>query len=165
MARRFADRSALTFRPIRADDEAFLSQLYASTREDVQSLDWDEARKAAFLRMQYLAQHRYYQQQFTKAAFDLILHHDQPIGRLYVDRRDDEIRIIDIALLPAYRNTGIGTTVLKELLAEATQVGKPVRLHVERYNPALRLYQRLGFVKIGETGVYDLMQWSPGGAA
>src|SRR5262249_39352148 len=107
------------------------------------------------------AQHRYYQEQFPGAAFDVILRNGQPAGRLYVDRRAEEIRIIDIALLPEHRRAGIGRGLLEEVLAEATQTSKPVRIHVERFNPALRLYERLGFQRIGDTGVYFLMEWLP----
>ena len=84
-----------------------------------------------------------------------------PVGRLYVARWQDEIRIVDIALLPPYRNTGLGTTILRDLLAEAAVAHKPVRIHVEKFNPALRLYERLGFVPIADKGVYLFMEWTP----
>ena len=154
--------SSITFRPIRPEDEAFLYQVYASTREDeLAQVPWDEGEKETFLRMQFNAQHKYYQEQFLNAEFQIILLDDRPIGRLYVDRRPDEIRLIDIALLPGERNGGIGTLLLKELLVEAAWVGKPVRIHVERFNPALRLYEQLGFSRIDDQGVYHLMEWSP----
>ena len=157
-----ADRFSLRFRPIRPQDETFLAELYASTRrQELLVLDWSEAEKEAFLRSQFEAQHTFYQQQFTKASFELILFKKKPIGRLYVDRRPDEIRLVDIALLPEYRGTGIGTALLKDLFAEATKVGKPVRIHVEHNNPAMRLYTRLGFTKLEENGVYHLMEWLP----
>jgi ribosomal protein S18 acetylase RimI-like enzyme len=152
----------ITFRPIRPEDEALLYQIYASTREEeLAQVPWDTAEKEAFLRMQFNAQHQYYQEQFPHAAFQIILRDDRPIGRLYVNRRPDVIHLIDIALLPANRNRGIGTSLLKELLAEASEVGKPVRIHVEHFNPALRLYERLGFSQIGDHGVYYLMEWLP----
>jgi GNAT superfamily N-acetyltransferase len=153
---------AITFRPICPEDEDFLRELYASTRQDeLAQVPWDEEQKRAFLSMQFTAQHQYYQDQFTAATFDIILLHDHPIGRIYIDRREDEIRLIDIAMLPERRNAGIGTALLKDLLAEAAQVGKPVCIHVEKFNPAMRLYERLGFVPIDDQGVYLLMQWSP----
>jgi ribosomal protein S18 acetylase RimI-like enzyme len=152
----------LGLRAIRPDDEAFLYQVYASTREEeLRPLAWEEAQKQAFLTMQFTAQHRYYQEQFPHASFDVILQGERPIGRLYVDRRDDEISIVDIALLPEHRNAGIGTALLRGLLAEAAAAGKPIRIYVERYNPALALYQRLGFTRAGDTGVYFLMEWHP----
>lgn len=157
-----AERFSLSLRPIRPKDEAFLAELYASTRrEELLVLDWSEAEKEAFLRSQFDAQHRFYRQQFTTASFDLIVLNKKPIGRLYIDRRKDEIRLVDIALLPEYRGSGMGTALLKDIFAEATQVGKPVRIHVEHNNPAMRLYTRLGFTTLEENGVYHLMEWLP----
>lgn len=152
----------VTFRPIRPGDEPLLSRIYASTREDeLAVLDWPEAEKAAFLQQQFEAQHKFYQEQFTAAEFLLILLDGEPIGRLYLDRREDEIRLIDVALLPEHRNAGIGGALMRDLLAEAAEVGKPVRIHVERFNPALRLYERLRFRHTEDQGVYYLMEWSP----
>jgi ribosomal protein S18 acetylase RimI-like enzyme len=155
--------TAITLRPITPDDEEFLRQVYASTREEELALtDWDTAQKAAFVQMQFAAQHRYYQENYRQTTFDVILVDGQPAGRLYVARWAKQIRIVDIALLPEYRNAEIGSALLHELMAEAAAAGKPVSIHVERYNPALRLYTRLGFVPIGEHGVYFLLEWTPG---
>ncbi len=154
--------SVIALRPIGPDDEAFLVHVYAGTRADELALvDWDDAQKTAFVRMQFDAQHRYYQEQFPHAAFDVILRDGEPIGRLYVDRRPGELHIIDIALLPEQRGAGIGGALMSQLLAEADRAGQPVRIHVERFNPALRLYERLGFTRIGDTGVYFLMERLP----
>jgi ribosomal protein S18 acetylase RimI-like enzyme len=150
----------ITLRPITPDDEALLYRIYASTREDEMNLvDWNDAQKEAFVRMQFSAQHSHYQQHYPDAAFEVILVNGQPAGRLYVDRWTKEIRIVDIALLPEYRNAGIGTAILKGILEEAAQAGKPVSIHVERFNPAMRLYERLGFSTVSENGVYYLMEW------
>jgi ribosomal protein S18 acetylase RimI-like enzyme len=111
--------------------------------------------------MQFNAQHQFYQEQFSKAEFLIILSDGRPAGRLYLDRREDEIRIVDIALLPEYRGSGMGTSILKDVLAEGKEKNLPVRIHVERYNRALSLYNRLGFIRIGDNGVYYLMEWSP----
>lgn len=152
----------ITLRPIRPDDEAFLYRVYASTREDeLAVLDWDRAQKEEFLRMQFRAQHTFYLEQFTQAQFDLIVLDGEPVGRLYVDRRSDEIRIVDIALLTEHRRRGIGSRLLNDLLAEARAAGLPVRIHVEQNNPALGLYHRLGFRRIADKGVYFLMEWTP----
>src|SRR5262249_54460682 len=126
--------------------------------EELAVTDWNEEQKAAFLQMQFAAQHKFYQENYTGTDFLVILQNDTPVGRLYVARWKDEVRIVDIALLPAYRRSGIGTMILRDLLSEADVVGKPVRIHVERDNPALRLYQRLGFVIIEDKGVYLFME-------
>ena len=155
-------------RPSTLDDEQFLYRLYASTREDELAVfPWSESEKEAFLTTQFNAQHTFYHQQFNEAEFLIIEQDNEPIGRLYLDRRDDEIRIIDIALLPTHRNRGIGTKYLESILEEGQGAGLPVRIHVERNNTALRLYERLGFQKVTENGVYFLMEkWpnkDPGG--
>ncbi|HEX9987956.1 MAG TPA: GNAT family N-acetyltransferase [Chloroflexia bacterium] len=155
-------QTEITRRPITSDDEALLYRIYASTRvEELALTNWDDAQKAAFLMMQFTAQHRYYQEHYSDATFEVILVDGQPAGRLYVGRWPEEIRIVDIALLPEYRNAGIGTTLLKGILEEAAQTGRRVSIHVERFNPAMRLYERLGFSTVGEHGVYYLMEWLP----
>jgi len=155
------DTQSLSLRPIRKADEAFLSKLYASTRQDEMAQSgWPREQIDAFLEMQFQAQHKYYQEQFHGAAFDLILHGGDLVGRLYVERRSDELRIIDIAILPEHRGKGIGSHYLRQVMEEAGEAGKPVRIHVEVNNPAMTLYKQLGFKKTGETGVYYLMEWT-----
>jgi len=148
---------------ITANDSDFLFAVYASTRADevAQLTQWSEAQRQAFLQQQFAAQHTYYQAQFEAAEFCLICHHDEPAGRLYIELRSDEIRLIDIALLPSQRGNGLGSAILRCLLVLTQQLQLPVRIHVETQNPAMRLYQRLGFVKLEDKGVYDLLQWQP----
>ena len=154
---------AITLRPITDDDLDFLYQLYASTRADEMAIvPWSDEEKDNFLRMQFNAQHTEYQKHFGDAEFNIVSLAGDPIGRVYLDRRDDEHRIVDIALLPQHRGKGIGGQLMQNLLEEAAAAEKPVRIHVERNNPAMRLYQRLGFHKTGDTGVYFLMEWQPG---
>ncbi len=88
------------------------------------------------------------------------------IGRLYLERLPSQHRIIDIAFLPEYRGRGLGEALLRDLLDEAAAAGKPVSIHVEKLNPAMRLYRRLGFVTEEDKGIYDLMRWTapPSGA-
>ncbi len=150
----------ITFRAITPDDEDFLFLLYAGTREkELAQTTWTSTEKDSFLKQQFSAQHQFYMQQFSQATFEIILADNKSAGRLYVDRRKDEIRLIDIALLPEYRNKGIGTSLLRKLLEEAGEMNKPLRIHVEKFNPALQLYQRLGFKKIDDVGVYYFMEW------
>jgi ribosomal protein S18 acetylase RimI-like enzyme len=122
---------------------------------------WDDAQKESFLRMQFEAQDRWYREQMPDASFEVVLVDGEPAGRLYVDRREDEIRIVDIALLPEHRGRGIGTLLLGELLSEADAAGKSVTIHVERLNPALRLYARLGFSVAEDKGIYLFLERRP----
>jgi ribosomal protein S18 acetylase RimI-like enzyme len=154
---------SLKLRPVHPEDLEFLYRVYSSTRqEELAQVEWNPAQKESFLRMQFNAQRSYYQEHYRRAEFQIILLEEEPAGRLYVDRRPNEIRIVDIALLPGYRNRGIGTTCLKEILADGERSGRPVTIHVERFNPARRLYDRLGFHPIADRGVYVLMEWLPG---
>jgi ribosomal protein S18 acetylase RimI-like enzyme len=111
--------------------------------------------------MQFQAQHVWYREHYEGAQFDLLLVDGAPAGRLYVHRREAEIRLMDIALMPEYRNSGIGSSLLRELMSEAEAAGKPLTIHVEKYNPAMSLYLRLGFKPIEDRGPYDLMEWRP----
>jgi ribosomal protein S18 acetylase RimI-like enzyme len=152
----------IDFRPISEKDQTFLYSLYASTREDeLAQTGWTNFEKENFLRQQFVAQHEFYMEQFSNAQFQVIQLNSKPIGRLYIDHRTNEIRLIDIALLPEYRNQGIGHSLLTDIINNAAKANKPVRIHVERYNPAMHLYERLGFVRIGDTGVYYLMEKAP----
>jgi RimJ/RimL family protein N-acetyltransferase len=153
----------ITLRPITPDDMELLLRIYRSTREEelAMVLDWTEETKAAFVRQQFEAQYAWYRDHYEGAQFDVILFDGAPAGRLYVHRRPDEIRLVDITLLPDFRKEGLGTSILRDLLAEGQAAGKPVTIHVEIYNPAMQLYQRLGFVPVEERGPYRLMKWSP----
>jgi len=148
--------------PIKTEDAQFLFRVYAGTRqEELELVPWSEAEREAFLRQQFHAQHAHYQKYFPHARFDVILVDGDPAGRLYVDRAQDEIRIIDIALLPEYRGRGIGGSLMQQLLAEASAKALPVRIHVERNNWAFGWYQRLGFEVIEDKDVYYYMEWQP----
>jgi GNAT superfamily N-acetyltransferase len=153
----------VSLRPIREEDMEILFRLYASTRADEMAMvaDWTDEQKEAFLRMQFQAQHAWYQEHYIGAQFDLLLVDGVPAGRLYVHRREAEIRLMDISLLPEFRGSGVGTKLLHELMSEAAAAGKPLTIHVEKYNPAMRLYLRLGFKPIDDRGPYDLMEWRP----
>jgi len=147
---------------IEVGDEAFLFSVYASTRTDEMArVDWNAEQQEAFLRMQFRAQSQFYVENYPGAEFQVITLNDQPIGRLYVHRRADEIRIMDIALLPEFRGQGIGSTLLQNILERGKNLNLPVTIHVEQFNPAIRLYQRMGFQPKEDKGVYLLMEWSP----
>ena len=151
---------SLCLRPITPEDDPFLAGLYASTRmEELAVTEWDDEEKAVFCRRQFDAQTAHYRDNYPGASLQIIEKARTPIGRLYVARWSREIRIMDIAVLPEHRGAGIGAKLLHELQDEARSTGKSLTIHVERFNPALRLYQRLGFRQIEDKGVYLLMEW------
>lgn len=157
--------SDIALRATSPDDADFLCRVYACTRtEELSALEWTDEQKAAFLRMQFEAQNRYYQANYPSSSFDVVLVNGREAGRLYVARWAEELRVIDIALLPEFRRRGIGTSLLRGLLEEARGRGRPVRIHVERFNPALVLYEKLGFRILEDRGVYLFLEWRAAGA-
>ncbi len=151
----------VTLRPAVPDDDAFLFEVYVSTRADeMAAWGWGAAQQDGFLRMQFKAQQSGYAAQYSTADHDIILLDEKPVGRLMVVRADDEIRLIDLALLPEACGKGIGTILFNDLLDEAGATARPVRLRVLQTNlGAIRLYQRLGFVNISEDPIYVEMEW------
>lgn len=153
-----------TLRPSQPADEPFLFRVYSSSRvEELAPLGWDEKQQHQFLSMQFRAQDMDYRKRCPEAQFDVILHNGEQVGRFYVDRRENEIRILDICLLPEHRNQGIGTPLIEELLSEAQKSHKKLSIYVESYNPSLRLFGRLGFEAIEEEkgNPLLLLEWSP----
>jgi ribosomal protein S18 acetylase RimI-like enzyme len=149
-------------RPARDADRAFLVELYASTREEeLAQVGWDPGAKRAFVEQQFTAQDAHYRGNYPGATLDVIEVDGSPAGRLYVHRGPSDIRIMDIALAPAFRGRGIGTQLLRDLMAEADASGRKLSIHVEANNPARSLYDRLGFRPAGEHGVYVLMERPP----
>ena len=160
---------SITFRPTGPDDEPFLLEVYASTRsQEMAAVPWSDAQREAFLKMQYIAQRQHYRSHFPEADYLIILSDDRPVGRLYVDRSKAKILIIDITLLYAERNKGSGTAIIRDLMNEAANAVKPLHIHVESFNPSLRLFERLGFHRVVEDngdGVYLLMEWNNGASS
>jgi ribosomal protein S18 acetylase RimI-like enzyme len=139
-------RTMISLRPITPNDDAFLARVYASSRADELAITgWSEELKEQFCRKQFDAQSAYYAANYPGASFQIIERDGWPVGRLYVARWEKEIRIVDITLLPEFRGSGIGTKLLRELQNEARSAGKSLTIHVERFNRAVTLYQRLGF--------------------
>lgn len=152
----------ITFRKIEDNDLSFLKQVYRSTREEeLQLVDWPESQKDQFITQQFEAQHDYYQQVYHEATFDIIYCDNIPSGRLYLWESEKQIRIVDIALLPQFCNKGIGNMILNQLIEKSESASKILSIHVECYNRALSLYQRLGFEQKDHTGVYFYMERQP----
>lgn len=157
-----AARLGIACRPAADDDLGFLALVYASTRlEEVARAGWPPEAQRQFLAHQFDAQHRHYRQHYPAAEWLVIEREGAAIGRLYIEEWPDQVRLIDIALLPDHRGGGSGSAILSDLMDMAAAAGKPLTIHVEKNNPAMRLYRRLGFKPIDEHGIYDLMEWKP----
>jgi len=153
-------RDSIAYRPATPEDRAFLRYVYATTREaELQRVPWSDEQKAAFVDMQFQSQTRHYEDFYPTCEFLIIEVEGRPAGRLYIDRRETEIDLIDIALIPEFRARGIGAMLIQEVLDEGRATSRPVRIYVETFNPARRLYDRLGFQEIETNGIYHLMQW------
>lgn len=140
-------------------DLDFLFKVYANTRaEEVARTGWPVEQQLDFLKMQFEAQHKHYQQHYPEASFDLIMFGEQPVGRLYVSHWPTQIRIVDIAILNEFRGCKIGGTLMNRLFIEAREKNLEISIHVEKNNPAMNWYLGLGFKKIEDKGVYSLMK-------
>jgi ribosomal protein S18 acetylase RimI-like enzyme len=154
------DLTALNQRPLVPSDRALLFELYASTRaKELTAWHWSVAQQTTFLEMQFAAQQQAYQAAFPDREQQLVRLDDVPIGIIQIARQPTVIHLVDLALLPDYRNQGIGTALLQQLCATAARHQRSVQLHVLCSNRAMQLYQRLGFVAIGEPDVYCWMEW------
>lgn len=150
----------IAYRPMSDDDLPFLADLYASTRaEEVAQTGWPLEAQRAFLAQQFDAQDRHYREHYPDAERLVIERAGAPIGRLYLRRSQTQIGIIDIALAPTSRGLGLGGAILADVIEEATQAGWSVSIHVEKVNPAMRLYHRLGFRMVEDVGVYDRLEY------
>jgi len=151
-----------SLRPAVDADLPFLREVYASTRwEELQPTLWTAEQKLAFLSQQFALQHHHYHHYYPHTEFLLILHQHLAIGRIYVQRLASELTLMDIALLPAHRGQGLGSALMAELVAEADRSGSRVSLHVERDNPAQRLYARFGFERVEDGDVYQFLRREP----
>lgn len=152
------ENTDLSLREATPEDEPFLLEVYASTRlEELEGMGWNDDQKNAFIRMQFLARERCY----PRVDNRIILLNGRPVGRLQVDRTDTAIMLRDIEILTEFRNARLGSRLIHDLMTEATAAGKPIELHVLSISPAVRLYERLGFVRIGEEAAYLEMKWLP----
>ncbi len=153
---------SVTVRPANREDEDFLFQLFTATRPELSLLNLEESQKQALIRMQFDAQRQQYDACYPQAESGIILSQGQAIGRLLVNRNEPDIILVDIALLPEHRNCGIGTGLIQKLLGEAAAAKRAVRLHVLKFNPALGLYERLGFHRVSDQSMYFEMKCEPG---
>jgi GNAT superfamily N-acetyltransferase len=157
------DGVPLKLRPVTPDDDPFLLAVYARTRwEELAQVEWQAGQQEAFVTWQFVMQRREYDARFPDAEYDVIEIDGKPAGRIWIGRSEDEIRLLDIALLPEFQNRGAGTVLINRLIDEAKATGKRLRHMVfVLNNDADRFYERLGFVEIENMGGYKHMEWRP----
>lgn len=158
---RIEGQPALRLRPATPDDRGFLLELFAGTRGPELAALPDAAARRAFVASQFDLQDRHYRAHYVGAAFDVIECDGERAGRIYVHRRDDEIRLMEITVAPAFRQRGIARRLLEALIAEADATGLPLGLHVEPDNPANAWYRRLGFRHEADRGAYQFLLRPP----
>jgi ribosomal protein S18 acetylase RimI-like enzyme len=121
---------------------------------------WSDEQKAAFLESQFDLQDAAYRTSFPGASFDVVLCDGELIGRLYVAHGANEVRLIEITLVEAQRNQGIGSRLIRDLMEIAATQHKRLVLQVDLANEgAQRLYLRLGFSAASRSGLYEEMRW------
>lgn len=151
----------VSLRPVCPDDEDFLYELFCQTMGDDLAV-LDNSQRDAILRIQFKAQFQTYSAEFPRADHQIIMLGDRRIGRVLVERAEAEHVGVDIALLPEHRSAGIGRVLIQGLLDEAAGAGKPFRITVLKSNPAMHLYERLGFKNTGDSGSHFMLEWVPG---
>lgn len=149
----------LQLKAMEQKDIPFLYEVYKSTRiDELAVVNWTKNEMENFFIMQFNLQHRQYMENYKNANFDIIFFNDLPVGRLYVERARKDIRIIDIAILKEYRRKGIGSTLISALIEESERTKLPLSLHVERDNPIMPFYKKIGFKELEDRGIYIFME-------
>ena len=151
----------IQLRQVRAEDEAFLFALFRSSRE-TEFAPLPQPQRETLLRLQYEAQARGYAARFSHLDDSIIESCAQAAGRVLLNREAEELRLVDIAVIPELQRQGIASKVLKSLMAEAETTRVSLRLNVWHSNPALSLYLRLGFCEIAASDTYCELEWRPG---
>jgi len=152
----------ISLRPASVDDDDFLLDVYVNTRKDeMASWGWSTAQQSSFIRMQYDVRKRGYATSYPSAESVVISIDGVPAGSIIIFRSPDEIRLVDIALLPEFRGRGLGGEVIRMLISEAARAGSRLRLSVLRNNRATHLYERLGFIATGGGEMYCEMECPP----
>jgi len=159
---RAAAQFGLSYRPFTEDDLPFVAELYASTRRwEVALTGWPLETQEAFLAQQHDAQHSHYSLHYADGEWLIVERGGEAIGRLYLHEGAEGLLIVDLSLVASCRGLGLGGAILRDVLGAAHRRGKAVTIHVEKNNPARRLYLRLGFTPVADLGIYDELRAEP----
>jgi ribosomal protein S18 acetylase RimI-like enzyme len=157
-----AFQGGLSLRPMGNSDKAFIESLYRSTRDDLRMIDAEEDFIEGLIEMQQNAQTEGYGDMFPNAMYFVAEYHNERVGRVVLDFGQNEIRVVDIALIPAVRGKGYGSQILQAVQLTASKVMAPVALSVRFDNlHAKQLYARLGFTVEEAQIPYERMVWYP----
>lgn len=152
----------LAKRLARVEDDSFLYEVYKSTRmEEVTAWGWQESEREAFLFSQWTLQRNSYQLQFPDSDNFIVSFNGSDVGRMMLKSTNETNHLIDLSLLPSYRNQGIGSSLLITLQQDSFRNQQVIILHVTPHNPARRLYERLGFQLQEALDFYWQMVWQP----
>lgn len=152
----------IKLRPSVPEDENFLVAVYGSTRQqELAMVPWNDEQKDAFIRFQLNAQLTHYQNEYPRAEYLIIVFESQPVGRLYLDRRETEIRIMDITLLPEHRDKGISSPIIQRLKDDAAASGKKLSINLDKLSQSQPVFERLGFAPTEDSGFHVLYVWQP----
>ncbi len=150
----------IQLKPATFEDEDFLYHVYRTTREqEMAMVPWTEEQREAFLRMQFSAQQNDYSKRFPDAKQTIIVVDEVSIGRLHVVETEDKFKILDITVLPDHRAKGVGSSILNDIQAHAQRSGTHVSIYVETFNPSLSFFEKRGFERIENAGIYWLLEW------
>lgn len=151
---------AITLRPVTDADREFVLRVYEASREiELSVTGWNAEQRRAFVEHQFTAQDSHYREHYADASFDIILFDGEPAGRLYVDCGEEEIAIMDITVLPGFRDRGIATTLVRSITGEAAAANCSVRVYIESFNPSQTLFAKLGFAPTGGDDIVRRFEW------
>lgn len=154
------ETALIALRPVEADDLPLLLELYGSTRAaELALVPWDAAQRAAFVRLQFDAQTAFYQSEYPDAVHSMVLRNGEVVGRLYLHRRAQEVRILDLILLPHQHGEDSGELLLSQLKADAQSLKLPLNFHLEPFNTLRSLFEEAGFVQVTDNGTRALYEW------
>ena len=154
--------SSIKLRPALPEDEDFLVAVYGSTRQqELVMVPWTDEQKEAFIRFQLKAQLAHYQAEYPNAEYSIILVEALPVGRLYLDRREVEIRIMDLTLLPESRGKGISSPILQHLMEEALESAKILSINIDKLSQSQAIFEHFGFTPSEDSGFHVLYAWKP----
>lgn len=152
------------FRLATPEDEPFSRSLYGITLRSQLPFEHsglEEEQIEGIIDFQWGAQTLHYRTNYPHAEISIIEHEGEPVGRLLIIEFDDEVRLGDLMILPEYQNNGICTHIMRRYVELGLSTGRMIRLHVEKVNRAINLYQREKFVVVEDQSSHWLMEYRP----